>query len=170
MTRDTLAVIAFTSGTTGEPKGVMLTHGNIVANATSVNPLVPPHPEYRLLSVLPLSHMLEQVIGLLVPLLRGGSVTYPASRQSTVLFRAIQEQQITTLLLVPEALELLMEAIEGQVAATGQSARWAQMQRVAAVLPPRGRRLLFRPVHQRFGGHLDFLCCGGARLSHRADP
>jgi long-chain acyl-CoA synthetase len=161
----TLAVIAFTSGTTGEPKGVMLTHGNLVANAASVGPLVPGYPAYRLLSVLPLSHMLEQLIGLLVPLSLGGSVTYPASRQSTVLFRAIQEQQITALLLVPEALELLMEAIEGQVAAAGQSARWAQMQRVAALLPARGRRLLFRPVHQRFGGHLNFLCCGGARLA-----
>ena len=94
VTRDTLAVIAFTSGTTGEPKGVMLTHGNIVANATSVNPSVPPHPEYRLLSVLPLSDMLEQVIGLLVPLLRGGSVTIGQPPVHAP-FRAIQEQQMT---------------------------------------------------------------------------
>lgn len=159
------AVIAFTSGTTGIPKGVILTHGNILADATAVNPLVPRYPAYRLLSVLPLSHMLEQVIGLLVPLLRGASITYTASRQSTVLMKAIQEQQITTILLVPEAVELLMNAIEQQVQAQGQQALWHRMQQVAALLPAPARRLLFRPVHQRLGGHLNFLMCGGARLA-----
>ncbi|HEX6605474.1 MAG TPA: AMP-binding protein, partial [Chloroflexia bacterium] len=159
-----LAVIAFTSGTTGDPKGVMLTHGNILADAINTNKHVPEFPTYRLLSILPLSHMLEEVVGLLLPLLRGAGVTYTASRQSTVLFRAIQEQQITTILLVPQAVELLMNAIEQEVRAQGKEALWRRMQRVAGYLPPRARRLLFRQVHQRLGGHIDFLMCGGARL------
>jgi long-chain acyl-CoA synthetase len=159
-----LAVIAYTSGTTGDPKGVMLTHANILSNAIAVNKLVPFFPAYRLLSVLPLSHMLEEIIGLLVPFMRGASVTYTASRQSTVLFKAIQEGQITTILLVPEALDLIMKAIESEVRAQGKEGAWQTMQHVAEWLPAPARRLLFRQVHQRFGGHLDFLMCGGAHL------
>jgi long-chain acyl-CoA synthetase len=159
-----LAVIAFTSGTTGDPKGVMLTHANILADAINTNKHVPVFPTYRLLSILPLSHMLEEVVGLLLPLLRGAAVTYTASRQSTVLFRAIQEQRITTILLVPQAVELLMNAIEQEIRAQGKEALWRRMQQIAGHLPYRARRLLFRQVHQRLGGHIDFLMCGGARL------
>jgi long-chain acyl-CoA synthetase len=159
-----LAVIAFTSGTTGDPKGVMLTHGNILADAINTNKHVPEFPAYRLLSILPLSHMLEQVVGLLLPLLRGAGVTYTASRQSTVLFRAIHEQHITTILLVPQAVELLMNAVEQEVRAQGKEALWRRMQQVAGHLPHPARRLLFRQVHQRLGGHIDFLMSGGARL------
>ena len=60
-----MAEIMFTSGTTGDPKGVMLSHSNLMANLKAVNQFIPGRPSSRLISVLPLSHMFEQMGGLL---------------------------------------------------------------------------------------------------------
>ena len=80
-----LAELMFTSGTTGDPKGVMLTHRNLLANIEGVCQYINCPPDSRLLSILPLSHMYEQMGGLFIALRSGASVTYPASRQPTVL-------------------------------------------------------------------------------------
>ncbi|HEX2987187.1 MAG TPA: AMP-binding protein [Chloroflexota bacterium] len=69
---DDLAEILYTSGTTGNPKGVMLTHRNLLSELEAFQPIVPPEPYYRFLSVLPLSHILEQMGALLLPISRGG--------------------------------------------------------------------------------------------------
>lgn len=159
-----IAEVIFTSGTTGEPKGVILTHGNITANLTSALQVVPTSPEYRLLSLLPLSHMFEQTVGLLLPLSCGAAVYYPISRQSTMLFRDLQTQGITTILAVPQAFSLLMAAIEREVAKAGKAPAWDRMGRIAAYLPMRARRLLFHRVQARLGGKLLFLVSGGAPL------
>ena len=107
--RDDLAEIMFTSGTTGDPKGVMLTHRNLTANIEGITQYISCEPSSRLLSILPLSHMYEQMGGLFVTLYYGASVTYPTSRQPTVPARTMRERKITIMLLVPQGLELLME-------------------------------------------------------------
>ncbi len=159
-----IAEVIFTSGTTGDPKGVILTHGNITANLASALQVVPTSPDFRLLSLLPLSHMFEQTVGLLLPLACGASVYYPISRQSTMLFRDLQSQGITTILAVPQAFSLLMAGIEREVAKAGKSATWDRLGKIAAHLPMAARRLLFRSVHARLGGKLLFLVSGGAPL------
>jgi long-chain acyl-CoA synthetase len=161
---DSIAEIMFTSGTTGDPKGVVLTHGNILANVDGVARVFPANPEHRLLSLLPLSHMFEQTVGLLVPLTYGASVFYPLSRQPAVIFRDLARQKITTLVAVPQMLHLFMAAIEREVDRSGQRARWERAQRVAACLPLHARRFLFRGVHRRLGGALTLLISGGAAL------
>lgn len=160
-----LAEIIFTSGTTGDPKGVMLTHGNIAADLQSVNLFVPNVPHFRLLSILPLSHMLEQTVGLLLPMVRGASIFYPAGRQSTILFRALQEQGITTMVLVPQALQLFMAAIEREVKNEGKERLWRLLGSVSIHLPIRARHLLFRRVYNKLGGKLEFFVSGGAPLT-----
>ncbi|MEO5704091.1 MAG: AMP-binding protein, partial [Candidatus Limnocylindrales bacterium] len=85
VTKTSLAEIVFTSGTTGEPKGAMLSHGNLMASATAMTSVLEFGPEDRLLSVLPLSHLYEQVLGFMAPLTVGASVVYPVSRQPAVL-------------------------------------------------------------------------------------
>ncbi len=159
-----LAEIMFTSGTTGDPKGVMLTHRNLTANIEGVSQYIFCEPSSRLLSILPLNHMYEQMGGLFMALHYGASVTYPTSRQPTVLSRTMRERKITIMLLVPQGLELLMNGIEREVARQGKEALWSKLQKIAERLPFPLRRRLFRRVHKQFGGKLDFIVSGGAAL------
>lgn len=161
---DDIAEIMFTSGTTGAPKGVILTHGNIIANVLAGCQEVLPQPHWRLLSLLPLSHMLEQTVGLLAVMFGGGRVVYPASRQPSILVRTMQENGITSIVLVPQALELFMNAIEREAERTGKKEQLAKILGIAPKLPVWLRRKLFGKVHKRFGGKLLFVMCGGARL------
>jgi long-chain acyl-CoA synthetase len=158
-----IAEIVFTSGTTGNPKGVVLTHRNIVANVESARMLVPQRG-HRVLSILPLSHMFEQTVGLYVPLLLGSTVHYAASREPPVLLKAMQRYGITSLLVVPQVLELMLNGIEREVARLGKTQQWTRAHRLAPHMPFRLRRRLFASVHRRLGGHLEFVICGGARL------
>ena len=159
-----LAEIMFTSGTTGDPKGVMLTHKNLISNLESAAQYIAGRPTDRVVSLLPLSHMFEQVGGLLMPLRAGANITYPTSRQPSVLMRTLQERKVTLLLVVPQALELFMNSIEREVARKGKEGLWRLMLKVAGYIPFSLRRRLFRQVHKRFGGSLELIVSGGAAL------
>ena len=161
---DDLAEIMFTSGTTGDPKGVKLTHRNIVSNARAIQNIFPSSPSDRLLSLLPLSHMLEQCGGLLVPLLGGARVVYPVSRQPSLLFKAIQENQITLLLMVPQGLQLIMNGIEREVERQEKAGTWRAMHRITPRIPMVARRRIFGSVHKSLGGRLRCILSGGAFL------
>ena len=161
---DDLAEIMFTSGTTGDPKGVTLTHRNIVSNAQAVKGIFPGSSSDCLLSLLPLSHMLEQCGGLLVPFLCGARIVYPVSRQPSLLFKAFQENQITLLVLVPQGLQLFMNGIEREVERQEKAGAWRAMHRIAPRMPMAARRRMFGGVHQRFGGRLRCILSGGAFL------
>ena len=159
-----LLEIVFTSGTTGDPKGAMLTHRNLVSNARSLLEVFELAKHERLLSVLPLSHLFEQTVGFLTPLLAGASIVYPISRQPSVLVRTFREFRATMLLIVPQGLKLLDNAIERRVDATGRRATFEKLHRWARRLPRPLRRLLFRPVLGQFGGRLRTIAVGGAAM------
>jgi long-chain acyl-CoA synthetase len=157
-----IAEIIFTSGTTGVPKGVILTHNNIRTNVEASYEVFPSMPSFRILSILPLSHMFEQVAGLLLGLRGGASITYCPSVQPGMVFRAIRENHITTMLVVPRVLQMFLSAIDREVAERGKQRSWDRSQAIARFLPMRARRVLFRSVHRQFGGSLGFFCVGGA--------
>ena len=160
----TLAEIVFTSGTTGEPKGAMLSHGNLVSCATTMTQVISFGERDRLLSVLPLSHLYEQVLGFLAPLTVGASIVYPVSRQPAVLIRTFRDFKVSILLIVPQGLRLLDAAIERRVDQSGRRARFEQAHRIARRAPRWLRKLLFRPVLKEFGGRLHTIGVGASAL------
>lgn len=161
---DDLAEIVFTSGTTGNPKGVLLTHRNILANARGARASAPTSPAYRALSLLPLSHMFEQTMGLFTLLMGGASITYMSTLRPDVIFATMAERKITAMGCVPQVLTLFRRGIEMQVKAQKKEAQFAKLHKVARYLPRRVRRLLFRPVLSKMGGEFDFFVAGGAYL------
>jgi long-chain acyl-CoA synthetase len=161
---DSLAEIVFTSGTTGEPKGAMLSHGNLMACARSMRQVMPFGPSDRLLSVLPLSHLYEQVLGFILVLMAGASVVYPVSRQPAVLVRTFRDFRVSILLIVPQGLELLDNAIQRRIDQRGATAWFERLHLLARRLPRFLRRLLFRPVLAQFGGRLHTIGVGASAL------
>ena len=159
-----LAEIVFTSGTTGEPRGVMLTHANILANVASALDAMPIPVGARLLSLLPLSHMMEQTVGLFAALAAGASIYYATSRRSSALAAAMQRHRISLLVGVPQVLSLLLSGIEREVERRGRERRWVAALALADRLPMALRPMLFGGVHARLGGHLRLVLCGGAPL------
>ena len=161
---DDLLLVMFTSGTTGDPKGVMLTHGNVASNARTLVDVFPFGPNERLLSVLPLSHMFGLTCDFLAPLAAGKTVAYPVSRQPAVLVKTFREFKITMMLIVPQGLRLLTNAIERKVDATGKRSQFDRLHSIAPRMPRFVRRLLFRPVLGQFGGRLRSFAVGASAL------
>lgn len=161
---DDLLMVIFTSGTTGDPKGVMLSHRNVASNARTLIDVFPFGPDERLLSVVPLSHMFGLTCDLLAPLAAGKTVIYPISRQPAVLVKTFRDFKVTMLLIVPQGLRLLSNAIERKVDATGKRRTFERLHRIARRLPRFARRLLFRPVLSQFGGRLRTFAVGASAL------
>jgi long-chain acyl-CoA synthetase len=161
--REDIAEIVFTSGTTGEPKGAVLTHGNLVGDIEAAHNLIP-EQEHRAVSLLPLSHLLEQVATVYYAMSVGAYVLYIRSRNPRVIFEAIRDHRTTSLVLVPQVIDLFWAAIEKEVAARGQLKLFNRMRRIARRLPYPARRLIFRSVHRRFGGSLNLIVSAAAFL------
>ena len=160
---DEVFELVFTSGTTGNPKGVMLAHDNVLAGVQSFHGIIKPM-EHRLVSLLPLSHSLEQAVSLYYALDVGADILYVRSRNPRVIFEALHDHRVTTMLLVPQLLDLFWSAIEREVAKQGRTAMFERLRRIARRLPMWARRLLFRSVHRQFGGGLRLFACAGAFL------
>jgi long-chain acyl-CoA synthetase len=161
--REDLAEIIFTSGTTGSPKGVMLTHGNILASVEAAEHIIAPQ-QHRVVSLLPLSHLLEQVTALYYALTVGADILYVRSRNPRVIFEAIRDHRVTTMVVVPQVLDLFWSAIEREVDKSGRREAFERLRRIARRLPYRLRRILFRRVHRQLGGQLNLFVCAGAFL------
>ena len=155
--------LIFTSGTTGNPKGVMLAHDNVLAGVASFHNIIQPM-EHRIVSLLPLSHLLEQAVCLFYALEVGADVLYVRSRNPRVIFSALTEHRVTTMLLVPQVVDLFWSAIEREVEKQGRTAQFNRLRSVARHLPMPARRLVFRSVHKQLGGSLRLFATAGAFL------
>lgn len=159
-----IAEIIYTSGTTGEPKGVMLSHKNIISNLEALSLAIPLSPSDRLLSILPLGHMFEQTVGMLFPLRQGARIVYLPRIASGLITRALLEHRITKLVAVPQFLDTVMKRIEARAQEEVKEKIFKTLRRLADYLPFWARHLLFYKIHRRFGGKLKTVASGGAPL------
>jgi long-chain acyl-CoA synthetase len=155
--------LVFTSGTTGTPKGVMLAHDNVTASIESFHRIVP-RMEHRLVSLLPLSHLLEQSVGLYYALSVGADILYVRSRNPRVIFDALRDHRVTSMVVVPQVLDLFWSAIEREVGKRGRTTAFARLRAVSRRLPMGVRPWLFRSVHKQLGGHFRLFLSAGAFL------
>lgn len=161
--RDSLFEIHFTSGTTAEPKGVLLTHGNFLASMGMFSRLF--HNRHlRAVSILPLSHLLEQVSTLYYGTLLGAEVAYVRSRNPRVIFDAMRELRVNVMVVTPQVLDLIWNGMMREIRRRRLEPLVEAGRRVTRHLPYRLRRLLFRPLHAQYGGSLELVICSGAYL------
>ena len=177
-----LATIIYTSGTTGFPKGVMLSHRNMLSNVHDAPQILPLGADDVSLSFLPLSHGFERTTGLYTPLSVGGSIAYGGGTVS--LLRDLAEVRPTLLCCVPRVLELVYRRVLGERESAGFAKRqlldWALAlgksvgtRRVEArALPPLHQlqlqlidRIVFQKLRHTLGGRIRFLVSGGAPLN-----
>src|SRR5262249_38102360 len=110
-----IAVIMYTSGTTSDPKGVTLTHRNLLAEADAIFSFIDVSPNDAILAVLPLFHALAQVANLLMPVAVGARIVYLEAVNTTELLRALSERGITLFCCVPQFYYLIHERVMQQV-------------------------------------------------------
>lgn len=165
LSTDHLLSILFTSGTTGNPKGVMLTHGNVACNLMDAAKWVNLCSEDRFLSVLPIHHSYECTDGFLLAIYLGATTSYAENLRRIA--ENLAETRSTAVLGVP----LLWHAIYAKIeAAMAEKGMWKvrAAQKIAAfsekILRLNIRRTLFEKVHEKFGGHLRILISGGAAI------
>jgi len=164
-----LASLLYTSGTTADPKGVMLTHSNLMGEVQAVFGWAQLGPEDAVLGVLPLFHVLSQMANLLLPLVKGSRVVYLETLNTTELLRALAEREITAFAVVPQFFYLIHERIFKAVTQRGRMASCAV--RAMMALTRFSRRLgwnpgpiLFPRIHNIFGRKMRYLVTGGSRF------
>jgi len=162
--RHDVYLLIYTSGTTGTPKGVVLTHANTVAGIDAFHLLVP-DIEYRIVSLLPMSHLYAQAVELYLTLDLGADILYIRSRNPRVVFEAIRQHRMSAMLVFPQILDLFWTAAEREVERQGKGEWFRRARLIARRLPIRARRLIFRStVHARLGGGLRLFVSAGAFL------
>jgi long-chain acyl-CoA synthetase len=167
----TIASLIFTSGTTGQPKAVMLSHRNLTSMTSMLSSIIEMATSDGVLSVLPLHHTFEFSTGFLAPLSRGAQITYMEELTSEALTRAIKNGHVTGMVGVPAVWELLHRRIKTKFnersALVGRSLEL--LMRANAWLrdntPVNLGHLIFYPIHEGMGGRIRYLISGGSALS-----
>jgi long-chain acyl-CoA synthetase len=164
-----LAALLYTSGTTADPKGVMLTHGNLVGEANAVFQVIHIGPDDALLGILPMFHVLAQMANLFLPLFNGARVVYLETLNTTELLRALQERGITAFCVVPQFFYLIHEKIFKELNKRGKLT--LRLVRTLMGLNLMLRRvginagkLFFGKIHATFGKKMRYLVTGGSRF------
>jgi long-chain acyl-CoA synthetase len=171
-----LAEIIYTSGTTSEPRGVCLTHKNLLANIAPLEDEIQKYLRWerlvhpvRFLNLLPLSHVFGQFMGLFVPQLLGGEVYFQDSLNPSEIARAVKSQRISVVVTVPRMLESLREHVERREAADGRGEELKRRLSAAEGAHPLKRFWMFRRIHRYFGWKFWAFVTGGATLDEASE-
>jgi long-chain acyl-CoA synthetase len=169
--RDDIVQIVFTSGTTAEPRGVVITHGNILANLEPLERQIAGYLKYerifhplRFLNLLPLSHVFGQFLGIFLPQLLAGTVLFHDTLNPTEIIRMIKDERVSVVVAVPRLMQSLKEKIERDTELAGESA-WLRREFDAAKEEHFTKRWWrFRKIHSQFGWKFWAFISGGAAL------
>lgn len=164
-----LGSLLYTSGTTADPKGVMLTHGSFFGEVNAVFNWVNLGPNDALLGVLPLFHVLALMANLLLPLVKGSRVLYLETLNTTELMKALQERNITAFAVVPQFYYLIHERIFQEIKKRGPVAQkifgaLIAVNRALRKIGINAGPILFRKIHHTLGPKMRYFATGGSRF------
>ncbi len=167
--RQDAACIVYSSGTTGRPKGCVLSHENYLEQCMAVTPVFPFWPGARYLSIIPTNHAIDFMGGFIMPFTGGGTVVHLRTLRPEYIRDAFTRYKITYMAVVPLILKSLQKGLEERFAALAPIKRRALggLIRINRALTqrrarPRLSRMLLKEIHQAFGGELRALLVGGA--------
>jgi long-chain acyl-CoA synthetase len=163
--------IVFTSGTTAEPKGVVITHGNVLDNIAPLEIEIQRYLKYerwvhpiRFLNLLPLSHVFGQFLGIFLPQLLGGTVIFQDALKPGEVIHTIRRERVSVLVAVPRMLQSLKEKIERDLEDAGRLEKFRRRFQAAEGKHFLHRWWIFRRVHRQFGWKFWAFISGGAAL------
>src|SRR5271167_505627 len=171
LTRDDIVQIVFTSGTTAEPRGVVISHANILANLEPLEREIGAYLRYerifhplRFLNLLPLSHVFGQFLGIFLPQLLAATVIFQDTLNPAELMRVIKRERVSVVVAVPRLLESLKDKITRDLEAAGRLARFRSQFEAAKDQHFVRRWWRFRRIHNQFGWKFWAFISGGAAL------
>ncbi len=174
--RDDILQIVFTSGTTAEPKGVVITHGNVLANIAPFEKGMRPYLKYerwvhpvRFLNLLPLSHVFGQFLGMFLPPLLGGTVIFQEELKPSEIANTIHNERVSVLVSVPRVLQSLKQKIERDMEDTGKLDAFRKRFRSSEGKHFLHRWWIFRDIHRQFGWKFWAFISGGAALDSETE-
>ena len=164
-----VASLLYTSGTTADPKGVMLTHGNFLGEVDAVFNWVNIGPNDALLGVLPLFHVLALMANMLLPLVKGSRVVYLETLNTSELLKALQERNITAFAVVPQFYYLIHERIFQEIKKRGPVTQkifgaMVVLNRTLRKVGINAGRILFGKIHSTMGPKMRYFATGGSRF------
>jgi long-chain acyl-CoA synthetase len=169
--RDDTLQIVFTSGTTAEPRGVVITHGNVLANIAPLEREMQQYLKYerwahpvRFLNLLPLSHVFGQFLGMFLPPLLGGTVIFQEELKPSEIVNTILRESVSVLVSVPRVLQSLKQKIERDLEDSGKIEDFRRRFRESEGKHFLRRWWIFRAIRRRFGWKFWAFICGGAAL------
>jgi len=175
-TRSTTAEILYTSGTTAEPRGVVLTHGNFLANLEPLERGIEEYRKYerwfhplRFVTLVPLSHVFGQFMELFVPPLLGAAVVFEQSANPSEIVRTVKRERATALIAVPRMLDALRSRLLNEFAPPGRADWFGHIFMSATKRKFLRRAWMFRRIHRRFGWKFWAFISGGAALSNETE-
>ena len=166
---DSLAVLIFTSGTTGTSKAVMLSHNNIISNLISIDKIISVNENDTLVSIIPMHHTFEGTAGFIYPLYEGAAVYYPPSLKPKDLLATMKEANVSCLIAVPLLFEKFLAAVHRKIAAAPIPTKimFNAISGIGSVFKFL-RKPLFAKVRNEMGlGNLRIACAGGAALTEK---
>jgi long-chain acyl-CoA synthetase len=174
--REDILQIVFTSGTTAEPRGVVITHGNVLANVAPLERGIRGYLKYervvhpvRFLNLLPLSHVFGQFLGMFLPPLLGGTVIFQEELKPSEIVGTIRRERVSVLVSVPRVLQSLKQKIGRDLEDGGKIEDFRRRFRVSDGKHFLRRWWIFRSIRRQFGWKFLAFICGGAALDEETE-